>query len=158
MTAILVIIGIILVFHIGEEFGYKKAEVIGRMSDGYYQAFDPSSPGQNGPFGYLFDDQTDSHGVAGKVVNVSDNKIIVADNEGIEKSVLVDKDTILKNHRDNIVVSDIKADDYVIVIGLPAADGQITAKIIRVVPPPQNTPGQAGTGTSTLPASTSTAN
>lgn len=140
MTAILVLVGIIFVFHIGEEFGYKKAELTDHMSDNYYKAFGPHDPGQNGPLGYLFDDQTDAHGVAGKVINVSDNKILVADNEGIEKNVLVDKTTILKNHRDNITTKDIKPGDYIVVIGSPTTDGQINAKIVRIVPtPPQNT-------------------
>ena len=140
MTAILILVGIIFVFHIGEEFGYKKAELTDQMSDGYYKAFGPRDPGQSGPLGYLFDDQTDAHGVAGKVINVSDNKILVADNEGIEKNVLVDKTTILKNHRDNITTKDIKPGDYIVVIGSPTTDGQINAKIVRIVPtPPQNT-------------------
>ncbi|MEI6316562.1 MAG: hypothetical protein WCO65_02445 [bacterium] len=150
MTGILLLVGIIFVFHIGEEFGYKKAELTDHMSDGYYKAFGPHDPGKAGPFGYLFDDQTDTHGVAGKVVAIKNNIILVADNEGIEKNVLVDKTTIIKNQRNTILIGDIKPNDYIIVIGTPTPDGQINAKIVRVLPPP-NMEDLENSGTSTTP-------
>ena len=149
MTGILILAGIIFVFHLGEEFGYKKAELTDRMSDGYYKAFGPRNPGQSGPFGYLFDDQTDPHGVAGKVINVSDNNILVADNGGIEKIVTIDKTTIIKNRRDNIDIREIKTGDYIVIIGVPATDGHINAKMVRVLPPPINLLMNSGTSTNT---------
>ena len=58
MTVIVILAGIIIVFHVGEEFGYKKAELMDNMSDNYYRAFGPGDPHKMGAFGYLFDDQT----------------------------------------------------------------------------------------------------
>lgn len=136
MTVILVIACTIIVFHVGEEFGYKKYEIMNRMSGGYYKTFGPGDNRRMGPLGYLFDDQTNTHGVSGKVINVTADKILVEDDEGIEKNVLVDNKTIIKKQRLSIKESEIKIDDFIIVIGSPTSDGQIDAKIIRILPAP----------------------
>ena len=136
MAAVIIMAGIIFVFHIGEEFGYKKAELMDQVSGNYYKTFGPGDPRKTGPLGYLFDDQTGTHGVAGKVANVTAGKIVVEDNEGIEKTVTTDSDTIIKKQRNTISINDIQPDDFIVVIGSPNANGEIDAKIIRVVPPP----------------------
>ncbi len=137
LAIIFILIVVIFVFNVGEEFGYHKAEVMEQMSSGYGHTFAPHDMRHNGPFGYLSDDQTGTHGVAGKVVSMTENKILVADNEGIEKTVLTDSNTIIRKQRDTITEAEIKPDDFVIVIGTPNNSGQITAKIIRIVPSPQ---------------------
>ena len=131
MTAIVILAGVIIIFHAGEEFGYKKAEVMEHMSGNYYKTFGPGDPRRQGPMSYLFDDQTASHGVAGKIISASPEKIIVEDNQDIEKVVLVDKNTIIHKQRSVITTNDLKIDDFVVVIGSPNSDGQITAKIIN---------------------------
>lgn len=136
MLTIAIIAGIIIVFYIGVQFGYKKAEFIEHMSDGYYRAFGPNNPHEGGAFGYFFDDQTSTHGVAGKIITTSNNKIIIEDNDGTEKTVLVSTSTLIKEGRKTITTDDIKVDDFAISIGDPNDQGQIVAKIIRLVPPP----------------------
>ena len=148
MTCIIVVVGVIFVFHIGEEFGYRKAELIEHMSDGYYKAFGPGDQRRTGPFGSFFDDQTDTHGVAGKVIDNTANSLIVEDNENIEKTVVFSTSTIIRKQRTTLTTTDIKNGDFVVIIGSPTTDGKITAKIIRIVPPPTAEPDQDNTGTS----------
>ncbi len=156
MTSILMVVVIIFTFHIGEEFGYKKAESIDHMSNGYYKAFGQGEQKQTGLFGSLFDDQTGTHGVAGKVINTTATNIIVEDNDGIEKTVIFDSKTIIRKQRKTVEFSEIKDDDFVVVIGSPNNDGKITAKIIRVLPPPANDHDQDNqTSSSTLSTTTS---
>ena len=156
MTVILIIACVIIVFHTGEEFGYKKEQLMDNVSNGYYKTLGPGDVRRTGPFGYLFDDQTGTHGVSGKVISVTADKILVEDNEGIEKTVLVDSNTTIKKQRATISESDIKPDDFMIVIGSPTTDGQVDAKIIRILPPPGSPPedmdsASTTSGSSTLP-------
>ena len=147
MAALLITIGIILVFHVGEEFGYRKAVFMDRSSANYYQAFGPrADTHDDGPLGYLFDQQASTHGVAGKIITITGQKILVADNEGIEKNVIVDTNTVIRNHRTDITAADLEPNDVIVVIGSPTADGSIAAKIIRVLPAPDSL-----MATSTLP-------
>jgi len=148
MTVIVILAGIIIVFHVGEEFGYKKAELMDNMSDNYYRAFGPGDPHKMGAFGYLFDDQTGTHGVAGKVISISSSTILVEDKGGIEKTVITDDDTIIKKQRTTITTNDIKPNDFIIVIGSPTTNGEIDAKIIRTLPPPHTDTSITATGTS----------
>ena len=136
MTAILILAIIICVFHLGEEFGYKKAQIMDRLGGGYNHAFGPGDPRQDGPFGYLFDDQTGTHGVAGKVISITSDKILVEGHDNIEKIVIIDKNTIIKKQRATVTTQDIAPDDLIVVIGSPTATGEITAKIVRIMPPP----------------------
>ena len=136
MTAVVILAGVIFVFHMGEEFGYRKAEIMDHMSGGYNKAFGPRDSRRNGPMGYLFDDQTGTHGVAGKIISVTAEKILVEGNEGIEKTIIIDKDTLIKKQRETVLPETLKANDFIVVIGSPDTNGQIKAKIIRIVPPP----------------------
>ena len=150
MTGILIIAIVICVFHLGEEFGYKKAQVMGEMGGGYDRAFGPKDPHEAGPFGYLFDDQTGTHGVAGKVISITDDKLLVEDHDSTEKTVIIDNDTIIKKQRADIKETDIQPNDLIIVIGSPTDNGEITAKIIRVMPPLPMPTGTTTTSSSTI--------
>jgi hypothetical protein len=140
MKIVLIAACTIIVFHIGEEFGYRKAEIMNNMSGGYYKTFGAKDHRRTGPVGYLFDDQTNTHGVSGRIINITDDKLLVADEDGIEKTVVIKDKTIIKKLRADIKKSDVLIDDFIVVIGSPTSDGKIEAKIIRIMPPPPDDP------------------
>jgi hypothetical protein len=58
----------------------------------------------------------------------------VQDNDGTEKIVLIKDDTSIRSMRDDISKDRLKVDDFIVVIGSPNAQGQIEAKLIRLMP------------------------
>lgn len=69
--------------------------------------------------------QTGSNGVAA---------LIIKDRDGTEKIILVTDKTEIRKFRETVKLSDLKIDDYVVVIGEPNDAGQVEAKLIRIMP------------------------
>jgi hypothetical protein len=67
--------------------------------------------------------------------------------------VLTNTDTQVRKFRDAAAVTDLKTDDFVVVIGSPDDSAEIVAKFIRILPPPPTLPEpvSASTTTSTYP-------
>ncbi len=87
------------------------------------------------------------NGASGKIVKLSLPTFVVADDDGIEKIVVIGKDTLIRRLHDTITPADIKIDDFAIVLGTPNEKGQIAAKLIRLVPAPIETETATTTGT-----------
>ena len=60
--------------------------------------------------------------------------IAVAGENDAEKIVVLKNDTIIKRFRETISQNDLKIDDNIVVIGSPNEQGQIEAKLIRIMP------------------------
>lgn len=150
---ILSVIGILIIalfiFQAGIAVGFHKAEFSFRHGDNYYRTFGPEKRGfgmSMGPRGGF----TNAHGAIGKIISINLPTITVLGQDGIEKVVLVTDKTIVQKFRDMIKSTDLKIDDFVVVIGSPNSEGRIEAKFIRLVPePPQAT---ASRDSKTVPA------
>jgi hypothetical protein len=128
---------ILLVFKVGMFVGVRKADFSCRWSDNYHRNFG----GPRGGFLGGADDRDfiDAGGIFGQIIKIdsaSSTQFIIKGRDDIEKVVLVDKDTIIKRLKDAIKFSDLRVDDYIVAIGEPNQNGQIAAKLIRVMPPP----------------------
>jgi len=75
-----------------------------------------------------------AHGTSGHIVAVSFPTFLVADEDNTEKVVLIKEETLIRSLRDELIPSDLKAGDYVVVIGTPNSRGYIQANLIRVLP------------------------
>lgn len=74
------------------------------------------------------------HGVVGIIDSIGENTIIVKERNGALKTVLIDKDTVLRKNGAKIEFSELKKDDQVIVLGEPEEkEGAIRAKVLRVI-------------------------
>lgn len=122
---------VLLIFQAGVWVGYRRASFAFRFGDNYYRAF--GRP-QNNFFGLNRDSMMSGHGAVGKVVRVALPTIVVAGPDNLEKVVLINDETSLRRFRDTIKNTDLKTDDWVIVLGDPNEQGQIVAKLIRVMP------------------------
>ncbi len=136
----IIIIGIgglivfLIIFGLGTMVGFKKANFSYRWAENYHQNF-------GGPRGGLFRDFSGrdfigAHGVAGQIIKIDGLNLVIKGGDGVEKIVAVKEDTMIERFRDNIKLTDLKVDEYVVVIGEPNDAGQIEAKFIRVLPPP----------------------
>ncbi|MDB5259500.1 MAG: hypothetical protein JWO73_708 [Candidatus Taylorbacteria bacterium] len=147
IVGILLIIVLLVIFQAGVFVGYHKAAFSYRSGESYYRAFDREKKAPSrvsmGSMMNPFDqnDFAGSHGAVGKVVRTASTTIIVADVKNIEKSVLIDNNTIIRKFHDTVAAGDIAVDDTVIVIGTPNEQGQVVAKLIRILPPPPEAAG-----------------
>lgn len=122
-----------LIFQAGMFVGFHRAN-FGRNSDKNYSAnFGPRPRGPH-MIGGMYDRLPNAHGAIGKIVKAELPTIIVVDNDGTEKVVLIKDDTIIRSSNGNNNSSALKLDSYVVVIGSPNDTGQIEAKFIRITP------------------------
>jgi len=121
-----------LVFQLGMLVGFSKASFFFKYSDNYYKNI-KGKPSM--PLGFQDNDLPRSHGAIGKILQVTFPNLVIEDNDGLEKIVILNNGTIIKKLGQIASTSDITANDYAIVIGSPNDRSEINAKLIRILPP-----------------------
>ncbi|MCK9352258.1 MAG: hypothetical protein WCT49_05045 [Candidatus Paceibacterota bacterium] len=141
----------LFIFQAGVVVGFKKAEFSGRLGDNYYRTFGERGNFRGMPpiFGTQRMDPSNAHGTIGKIASIALPKIIVADRDGVEKTISVNDKTDVRRFRDSIKPSDLKVGDFITVIGKPTDAGEINAELIRVMPA---LPTQNATATTSTPS------
>jgi len=69
--------------------------------------------------------------------------LIIRGGDNVEKAVLIEKDTVIRHFMETIKSSELKVDDFIVIIGEPDEEGRIEAKFIRIMPEPAS-PNQGG--------------
>ena len=121
---------IIAVFSVGVKVGAHKARFTYSWANNYPQNFEGPA-GQMRllpPPGRFFN----AHGLAGTILSKDSNGLIVKDQDGDEKTVVVSDDTTIRQNSENLKVDDLKVNQQILVLGEPNDNGQIEAKLIRV--------------------------
>ena len=77
-------------------------------------------------------DFRNGHGIAGTIVSITDNNIIIKDRAGKENTVTVSDKTLIKNGQTDLKITDLKNDESLVVIGNPSDNGVVNADLIRV--------------------------
>lgn len=133
LVALLVMI---VIFWTGVAVGWRKAEFSYRFSDNYYRSFGGRGFSPMNMMGIPDpDDLIGGHGATGQVISVNLPTVIVSDRNGIEKTILITPDTIVRGGRDDIASTTITDRDVIVVLGVPSGKGQIIAKLVRILPP-----------------------
>ncbi len=124
-----------MVFRLGMVVGFKQAEFSYQWGDNYYHNFAGPQPGILGEFspGHEF---MEAHGTFGTVIKIDPTDIVVQDQSGKEKVIVVSSSTVMRNRQNVVTLNDLKLNDGVVIIGEPDASGTINAGLIRVLPPP----------------------
>lgn len=143
-VAIGIIILVLVSFAAGVSVGFHKAKFSSRFGENYEKNFmgkhpDMMAPG-SGPMGMMGEKfrelegrgMRNGHGIAGTIISISDNSIVIKDKDNKENTVSISDDTIINQGRNSIKIGDLKNDDEVAVIGKPGEDGVINAYLIRV--------------------------
>jgi hypothetical protein len=130
--------------------GFHKARFSYRFGENYERNFIGGPPGpmgmmEKGPRGMMPDFEgrgfRNAHGIAGTIISVADNKIIIKDHDGQENTVSVDDKALIKRGQDTISINDLKNDEQIVVMGRPGDNGTINADLIRVFDNANNTNG-----------------
>ena len=133
------VIILIIAFSLGISVGFHKASFGKAWGENYERNFGmmPNRPG----FGK--DNFPNSHGAIGKIIKIELPTIIVQDKNNTEKVVLLKDNTKVEKMMQEIKMNELMIDDFIIAIGSPNDQGQIEAKLVRVMPAPEllnNTP------------------
>jgi hypothetical protein len=83
----------------------------------------------------------EANGTFGQILKIEGNNIVIKSRNDVEKVIVVNDQTVIKSFDQTVKVSDLKTDDSLVVIGAANNQGQIEAKLIRLMPlPPLNQP------------------
>ncbi len=127
----------VLVFGIGVWVGTEKARFSYGWAESYHTNFGGPRMGFFGNWRELpAGDFIESHGSFGEIIKIDNDGFIIKGRDNTEKIITITEDTVIERLKDAIKLSDLKINDYVVVIGSPNDSGQIEAKLIRVLPPP----------------------
>lgn len=150
-------VGVIIIalvsFAMGIFVGFHKARFSYDFGKNYERNFMEPRPGINGLGGSMgmmgeklrdFEGKgfRNGHGVAGAIISISDNSIVIKDKDNKENTVAVNDKTIINRGRDTIKIGDLKNDENIVVIGKPGDNGVINADLIRVFDTNINTNNQ----------------
>lgn len=136
-----IVIAVLIVFEIGFFVGVKEASFSFKreqLGDNIRGQFD--IPGDDiaaiffPPAGF-----SPSHGTFGQIKDISLPVVTVVEPNKEVKAVIVESDTTIRNASSStITATDLQIGDQVVVIGEPDPNGQVDAKLIRILPPPPN--------------------
>ncbi|HEV7424393.1 MAG TPA: hypothetical protein VGO21_04360 [Candidatus Paceibacterota bacterium] len=135
-----IVIVFLLVFSAGVTVGFHKASYGRAWGEHYNENFGMGH--RMPPMGIIgnpgmMDYFPNAHGATGKIIKMEAQNIILQDKDSTEKSILLNSDTKIQKGRMDIAISDLKIDDFIVVIGTPDDKGMIEAKFIRVIPSPE---------------------
>jgi len=140
--AVGVLILMLVSFAGGVAIGFHKARFSYKFGENYERNFvgrpfeGPGMMGDRGPRGIMPDFEgrgfRNAHGIAGTIISVAENKIIIKDRNGQENTISVSDKTLIKRGQDTISVNDLKNDDEIVVMGRPEDNGTVNADLIRV--------------------------
>jgi len=130
---------VLLILGIGMMIGFKKASFSFRWGENYHKNFGGPKQGFFGEMNQAMGgDFIEGHGVFGEVVKIENSTLIIKGGDNIEKIVLIKDDTSIMRGREKINIFDLETNNFVVVIGEPNDDGQIEAKILRLMPNPSS--------------------
>lgn len=121
------------IFQAGVFVGFHKASFLFKSGDNFYRNFGDRG-GMMGRGGMFSDEFTGGHGASGKIVRIELPNIVVLGQDNIEKVVVTDSKTDIREGRSNSSLEKLKVDEFITVIGSPNDQGQVLAKFIRVMP------------------------
>lgn len=127
------IVIILLVFKAGTIVGFKKAGFSFKWADNYHRNFAGPKKGFAGGFGDR--EFMNANGVFGQIIKIDGTVLTVKGQNDVEKIILADDKTVIKNLQETLKLADLKVGDFVVVIGDANDAGQIAAKLIRIMPP-----------------------
>jgi len=134
-----VLVIILAIFQAGMFVGIKRALFFYGDGMGKYNSNIDERQG-NPFFGMERGDFPNTHGTIGKIIKISLPTFVIADQDNVEKVVLIDEDSLVRELRGDIKATELKVDDFVVVMGTPNDKSQIEAKLVRVMPAPPSMP------------------
>lgn len=134
VLVIVELLALALAFKGGEIIGYRKAGFFYRWGENYERNF--GAPKRGPMHGFGDRDFAPASGLVGQIIKINEASLVIKDRDNTEKIVVVNNKTTIQWMRETVKLSDLKVDQLVVVIGEPEEQGQVEAKLIRVMPAP----------------------
>lgn len=140
----LAIIGVLVFFALmlgsfsaGMAVGYHKARASYAWGESYSRVFAGPRGGFMGDMMRDVDgrDYIEAHGVFGQIIKMEGQTLIIGGRDSLERIVTVLPDTAIRKFRDDVLLTDVKVGDTIVVVGSPSQNGGIQAQLIRIMPP-----------------------
>ncbi len=124
---------LVFVFAVGILIGHEKTRFSQRWGENYYRNIMGPSGRSMMNFGRP---EFNAHSGFGQIIKIEGQSIVVKGPDNLEKIIAVDDKTAIQKFNQSLKLSDLKVDEYIVVIGRPNNWGQVEAKLIRVMPAP----------------------
>lgn len=130
LAELIVVIG---VFALGLNVGLRKAKFTYSWINNYPSNF--LGAGRNPVIPPPPDNQNflNAHGVLGTVLSASKTGLVIKDQDGEEKTIVLMPNTTIRENYQTESAGDLKTNQQIIIIGSPTDDGQIQANFIRIL-------------------------
>ncbi len=146
-TRVLYIIGgiiiALIIFQAGMFVGLKKASFAFGLGDNYYRTFGGHRNGMGMFNDFRGRDLPNAHGTIGKIIRVSLPTLIIEGKDNIEKVIVIKNDTDIRSFRNIASTTDLMINTNVMVLGTPTETGEISARLIRIMPSDTDTANQS---------------
>jgi hypothetical protein len=130
----IVVLGfLLLVFQAGVFLGYHRAIFSANLGDNYLRTFEGDASSTEYSSGFFGRDFPGGHGAMGTVVKVNLPLIVVATPNNVEEIVRITDDTIIRHFMDSASSTNLVLGNTVVVIGFPNTNGEIEARLIRII-------------------------
>lgn len=126
---------LVFVFSAGVLVGHEKGRFSRNWGENYYR----NIMGPGGRARGMMDfgrPEFNAHSGFGQIIKIEGNNIIVKGPDNVEKTIALDDQTAIQKFNQSLKITDLKVDDYIVVIGRPNNQGQVEARLIRVMSAP----------------------
>ena len=123
---------VILIFQAGVIVGFHRATFSHDWDDNYSKNFGLMHSFR--PLSGMPENFPNTHGAIGKIITSTPPLLSIEDKDGTEKAILIKTDTVIRKMREDATAADLTPNTEIIVIGNPNTQGQIEAKLIRIIP------------------------
>lgn len=134
VIGIAAIVAVLIILFVGINIGEHRARFVGQYGENYQRNFLGPRGGMMG--GFFNQRAPVSNGAVGEIVSVNLPQLVVSGPDNLEKTILVGTSTVIRQFQQNLNESQLKTGDFITVLGDPNDQGQIVAKLIRVMPAP----------------------
>ncbi len=130
---------VMCIFEVGVMVGYHEASFSSRWGQNYERNFGGMGVAQGLPGGHL----PTPDGTFGKIISISNEAstttLVVNSAQNPEEKIIINSDTLVRDRVNTVSASALGIGSYVVVLGAPNDQGEIEAKLVRVVPSPSTT-------------------
>lgn len=125
---------ILIIFETGVAFGYHRANFRNHFGDNFNKNF--VEPQFREFPNNMMKPSSFSFNCIGPILAINGEKIIVSDQDKLEKTVIINKETRIREFQSEIKPADLRVGDQIIIIGQPNSKAEIEARLIRRLPSP----------------------
>ncbi len=137
IVGLAIFVVVVLIFGAGVFVGEMKARFSYRWAENYHKNFGGPQGGFMGGLPGNFPPPSDfieGHGTFGEIIKINDSDFVIKGEDDVEKIVIIGNETIMNAGRKTIQKDDLKVGDHAVIIGSPNENGQIEAKLVRIMP------------------------